>query len=113
MPQLDFFNILSQLEYTIIFFLFFYLFVVFFVVPTILSIFQIRAFYISFSTQIFNSFLETLPISYILAYEIFSDLEFSFSEVSLEEYNLETFNSALILIFLEEFLKNDEISLTF
>jgi hypothetical protein len=112
MPQLDFFNILSQLEYTIIFFTSLYLFVVFFVVPTILSIFQIRSFYISFSTQIFNSFLESLPVAYTLIFEIFSDLDFSLNEDSLDEDNLEVFNSMLILISLHDFLENEDIFLT-
>jgi hypothetical protein len=56
MPQLDFFNILSQIEYGIIFFIFFYFFNLFFVIPTIITIFQLRTIFFNFPMQLFNSF---------------------------------------------------------
>jgi hypothetical protein len=56
MPQLDFFNILSQLEYGIIFFMFFYFFNIFFVIPTIITIFQLRTIFFGFPIQLFNFF---------------------------------------------------------
>jgi hypothetical protein len=99
MPQLDFFNVLSQLESTVLFFLFFYFFTVFFVVPTILTIFNLRLAFITISTQLFNSFFVIL----------FSNL-FFFSSFSLELKNsveedfqifaqFVAFNSLLITFF--------------
>lgn len=63
MPQLDFFNILSQIEYSIIVFFFFYIFNIFFVIPTILSIFQLRTIFFNFPFQIIN-FVSTFTNSY-------------------------------------------------
>lgn len=56
MPQLDFYNILAQIEFGLFSFIFFYLFSVFFVIPTILAVFSVRAYLKSFPLQLFNSY---------------------------------------------------------
>lgn len=56
MPQLDFFNILSQLEFGLLIFISFYFFSIFFVIPTILAIFSVRSYLKAFPLQLFNSY---------------------------------------------------------
>ena len=102
MPQLDFFNILSQIEYSIIVFFFFYIFNIFFVIPTILSIFQLRTIFFNFPFQIIN-FVSNFTNSYSVSTSEVVRLtvlpvNITFSDLILAQY----FNTQLLQYLNEE-----------
>ncbi len=95
MPQLDFFNVLSQLESSLIFFIFFYLFTIFFVIPTILTIFNLRLSFLLVSSQLFNSFFFLIVSYFEIALILVEDCKtVSMSDIS--HYNqFKFFNNQL------------------
>lgn len=101
MPQLDFFNILSQIEYSIIVFFFFYIFNIFFVIPTILSIFQLRTIFFNFPFQIIN-FVSTFTNSYFLSTNEVARLTILQSNITFSDLILAQYFNTQLLQYLNE-----------
>ena len=103
MPQLDFFNILAQIEYSVIVFFFLYLFNVFFVIPTVLTIFQLRTIFFNFPFQIINFLSATTSYFFSVNTEILKTNVSSVNELVPNLFLIQKFNDDLLFYLNEDY----------